>query len=205
MYQRYCKRLLDIVCSVIGIVLLSPLLFLIAICIKLDSRGPALFRQKRFGLHKTYFMILKFRTMRADAPSDVPTHLLQDAHSNITRCGKILRKLSLDELPQLINVLKGEMSLVGPRPALWNQLDLMQLRDQGKANDVLPGLTGLAQVQGRDTIGLVQKAKLDCIYAQHINFLTDIRCLLRTVVKIGSGEGILEGVKHSHDQTGNTQ
>ena len=194
MYRRYIKRLLDIIGSVLCLLILSPLLLLLALFVKLDSKGPVLFRQKRVGIHKKYFMILKFRTMRTDAPCEVPTHLLENAHQNITRCGKGLRKKSLDELPQLINIFKGDMSFVGPRPALWNQFDLIEMRDQTHANDVLPGLTGLAQVQGRDMLENAEKAKYDGIYAQNVSFKLDVKCILHTLAKIGTGEGIVEGI-----------
>lgn len=195
MYRRYFKRLLDIVLSVFGLLLLSPLFLLLAICIKLDSKGPVFFRQKRVGKHKKLFMIIKFRTMHSNAPGDVPTHLLENANRNITRCGKVLRKSSLDELPQLLNVLKGDMSIVGPRPALWNQFDLIAMRDAAGANDVLPGIAGLAQVKGRDRLENDEKAKYDGIYAQHIGFRLDMRCILKAVINIGSGEGIVEGIQ----------
>jgi O-antigen biosynthesis protein WbqP len=195
MYRRYFKRWLDIAISIIGLLLLSPLFLLLALCVKLDSRGPVFFRQKRVGIHKTHFMIIKFRTMRIDAPGDVPTHLLENAHRNITRCGKYLRKSSLDELPQLINVLRGDMSIVGPRPALWNQFDLIALRDQTGANDVLPGIAGLAQVKGRDRLENGDKAKYDGIYARNIGFRLDMKCILRAVGNIGIGEGIVEGIQ----------
>ncbi|MFH1513416.1 MAG: sugar transferase [Bacillota bacterium] len=195
MYRRHFKRLLDIVLSGFGLLVLSPLFALIAVWIKLDSKGPVLFRQKRVGIHKTHFMILKFRTMRGDAPKDVPTHLLENAIQNITRCGGFLRRKSLDELPQFYNVLKGDMSIVGPRPALWNQFDLIEMREQGKANDVQPGLTGLAQVQGRDMLENEDKARFDGVYAQNVSFMLDMRCILLTLLKIGSGEGIVEGIQ----------
>ncbi len=195
MYRRYFKRWLDIVLATLGMLLLSPLFFLLALCVRLDSKGPVFFRQKRVGRHKKIFMIIKFRTMHIDAPGDVPTHLLENANQNITRCGKILRKSSLDELPQLINVLKGDMSIVGPRPALWNQIDLIAMRDATGANDVLPGIAGLAQVKGRDRLENEDKAKYDGIYAHNIGFLLDMRCILKAVINIGSGEGIVEGIQ----------
>lgn len=196
MYRRYGKRWLDVALSIGGLLLLSPLLLLIALWIKLDSRGPVFFFQKRVGIHKRHFMIWKFRTMCEDAPGEVPTHLLENPDQNITRSGRILRRKSLDELPQLVNVLKGDMSVVGPRPALWNQFDLIAMRDEAHANDVLPGLTGLAQVRGRDTLENADKAKYDGIYAQNVSLRLDLRCILRTLAKIGSGEGILEGAQH---------
>ena len=195
MYQRHIKRWLDVALSIIGLLLLSPLFLLLALLITLDSRGPVLFRQKRVGIRKTHFKIIKFRTMHNNAPGDVPTHLLENAHQNITRFGKFLRKSSLDELPQLLNVIRGDMSIVGPRPALWNQTDLIRMRDISGANDVLPGIAGLAQVKGRDKLSEEDKAKYDGIYAHNISFGLDIRCILKAVINIGSGEGIVEGIQ----------
>jgi O-antigen biosynthesis protein WbqP len=195
MYRRHVKRWLDVVLSIGGLILLSPLFLILAIWIKLDSKGPVLFFQKRVGIRKTHFTIWKFRTMHVGAPGDVPTNMLENPEQNITRCGRILRRKSLDELPQLVNVLKGDMSVVGPRPALWNQYDLIALRDEAHANDVLPGLTGLAQVKGRDTLENAEKARYDGIYAQNVGFRLDMRCILRTLAKIGTGDGIVEGVR----------
>ena len=155
------KRLMDIVLSLAGLILLSPLFLLLIVLIKLDSKGPVLFKQKRVGLHKSHFYILKFRTMRIDTPKDTPTHLLENPDQWITKMGKFLRKTSLDELPQIINILKGEMSIIGPRPALWNQYDLIEERDKYGANDVPPGLTGWAQINGRDELPTEVKAQLD--------------------------------------------
>ena len=167
MYQ-HIKRLIDIVLSLGAIVVLSPVLLLLAVLIKLDSKGPVLFKQKRVGKDKTHFEILKFRTMYADVPKDVPTHLLADPASKITKIGRFLRKSSLDELPQIFNILKGEMSIIGPRPALWNQFDLIEERDKYGANNVRPGLTGLAQISGRDELEIPVKAKLDGEYVEKI-------------------------------------
>ena len=161
MYKCFGKRLIDIVLSVLGIIILSPVLLILAIAIKVDSPGPVLFKQKRVGIHKTHFNILKFRTMRIDTPKDIPTHLLEDPDQWITKLGAFLRKTSLDELPQLFNILVGHMSTIGPRPALWNQYDLLEERDKYGANDVMPGLTGWAQVNGRDELPIDVKAKLD--------------------------------------------
>jgi O-antigen biosynthesis protein WbqP len=197
MYRRVIKRLLDSIVSFVCLIALSPLLLLLALCIKIDSRGPVFFYQKRVGIHKTYFRIWKFRTMRIDAPTDVPTHMLQNAKENITRLGGFLRKKSLDELPQLINILKGDMAFVGPRPALWNQFDLIELRDQAQANDVKPGLTGLAQIHGRDKLGNKEKAQYDGMYARNVSFKLDVQCVLHTIAKIGTGEGIVEGIQHT--------
>lgn len=193
MYRKYIKRIIDFILSLVAIVIFSPFLLLIAILIKLDSEGPVLFKQKRIGMHKTHFYMLKFRTMRIDSPKDVPTHLLENPDQWITRMGKILRKTSLDELPQLFNIIKGEMSIIGPRPALWNQYDLIAERDKYGANDVRPGLTGWAQVNGRDELPIEVKAKYDGEYVQKMSFMFDLKCLLKTVVSVIKGEGIVEG------------
>ena len=192
MYLR-TKRLIDIVFSVFGLVVLSPLFLIIIIAIKLDSKGPVLFRQKRVGINKTHFYILKFRTMRIDAPSDTPTHLLQNSDLYITRVGRFLRRTSLDELPQIINIMKGEMSIIGPRPALWNQYDLIEERDKYGANDVLPGLTGWAQINGRDELPIHEKARLDGEYVRKISLLMDVKCFFRTVVSVLRSHGVVEG------------
>jgi len=193
MYRKYIKRIIDFILSLVAIVIFSPFLLLIAILIKLDSEGPVLFKQKRIGMHKTHFYMLKFRTMRIDSPKDVPTHLLENPDQWITRMGKILRKTSLDELPQLFNIIKGEMSIIGPRPALWNQYDLIAERDKYGANDVRPGLTGWAQVNGRDELPIEVKARYDGEYVQKMSFMFDLKCLLKTVVSVIKGEGIVEG------------
>ncbi|MEJ9161056.1 sugar transferase, partial [Paenibacillus graminis] len=158
------KQIVDFMMALIGILLLWPFFLIIAVIIKLTSKGPVLFKQKRLGKHKREFYILKFRTMRTDTPSDMPTHLLQDPDFFITSVGKFLRKTSLDELPQIINILKGEMSIIGPRPALWNQYDLIAERDKYRANDIKPGLTGWAQINGRDELTIEKKANLDGEY-----------------------------------------
>lgn len=193
MYRRFGKRVFDIVLSSLAIVLLSPLWLIFAVAIKLDSPGPILFRQRRVGKGKTYFNILKYRTMRMDAPHDVPTHLLEHSNQYITRMGRFLRSTSLDELPQLLNVLAGQMSLIGPRPALWNQTELIAYRDQNGANDVLPGLSGWAQVNGRDALDEPVKARLDGEYAQNISLRMDLRCIFRTVGKVLRHEDVVEG------------
>lgn len=190
---RYVKRGIDIVLSSVGLVILSPLFVLLIAAIKVDSRGPVLFRQKRVGIHKTHFNILKFRTMRTDTPKDMPTHLLKDPEQYITRTGKILRKTSLDELPQIINILKGDMSVVGPRPALWNQYDLIEERDKYGANDVRPGLTGWAQINGRDELEIPVKAKYDGEYVKRMGFLMDARCFFGTFLSVLHAEGVVEG------------
>ena len=193
MYQRFFKRMLDVILSLCGLVILSPMLLLLAVWIKLDSPGPIFFKQKRVGKNKTYFNILKFRTMRTDAPHDMPTHLLTNPEAFITRSGAFLRKKSLDELPQIINILKGEMSVVGPRPALWNQDDLIAERDRYGANDVTPGLTGWAQVNGRDELEIEEKARLDGEYVHHLTLKMDATCVLMTVGSVLRQKGVVEG------------
>lgn len=193
MYEKYVKRIIDIVLSFVGLVLLSPLLLIIALLIKLDSKGPVLFKQKRVAKGKAYFSILKFRTMYADVPKDVPTHLLANPDSKITKVGRFLRKSSLDELPQIWNILVGEMSIIGPRPALWNQYDLIAERDKYGANDIRPGLTGLAQVMGRDELLIPIKAEYDGKYARHITFLGDVKIFFKTIGNVISADGVKEG------------
>ena len=201
MYERYIKRALDIIISLISLVVLSPVLLLIAVLIKLESKGPVIFKQKRFGKSKEFFEILKFRTMRTDAPRDVPTNDLRGAGSYITRLGGVLRKTSLDELPQLWNILKGDMSLIGPRPALWNQEDLMELRDKYGASMIRPGLSGWAQVNGRDYLSrdLDKKARRDGEYANNISFAFDLKCVLLTIVKVFNRQGIVEGSEEGQE------
>lgn len=196
MYTVFIKRLLDILLSGAAIIVLSPLLLLLALLIKLDSRGPIFFTQKRVGKGKTYFQILKFRSMYTDAPHDMPTHMLGNAQSHITRLGKYLRLTSLDELPQLFNIFLGQMSIVGPRPALWNQYDLLAERDKYGANDLVPGLTGYAQINGRDEIPIEKKARLDGWYVQNIGFFTDCKIILGTVSAVFTHKGIVEGKRH---------
>ena len=193
MYKKYLKRLIDIVMSLGGIVCLSWLYLILIVAIRLDSPGPILFRQKRVGRKKRHFQILKFRTMRTDTPHDMPTHLLQDPDQFITRTGRFLRKTSLDELPQLWNILKGDMSVVGPRPALWNQFDLIEERDKYGANDIRPGLTGWAQTHGRDELEIEEKGKLDGYYAEHLSFGLDVKCFLRTIGAVLRSDGVVEG------------
>ncbi|MBP0980534.1 MAG: sugar transferase [Oscillospiraceae bacterium] len=190
---RYFKRFLDIVLSAIGLLVLSPILLIIAVAIKLDSKGPVLFKQKRVAKGKEHFQILKFRTMYADVPKDVPTHLLADPESKITKIGRFLRKSSLDELPQIWNILVGEMSIIGPRPALWNQFDLIAERDKYGANDVRPGLTGLAQVMGRDELPIEIKAKYDGEYAQNVTFANDVKIFFKTITSVLGAKGVKEG------------
>ena len=163
------------------------------ILIKLDSKGPVFFKQKRVGIHKTHFYILKFRTMRIDTPKDTPTHLLENPDQYITRMGKFFRKTSLDELPQIWNILVGEMSIIGPRPALWNQYDLIAERDKYGANDVPPGLTGWAQINGRDELPIEVKAKLDGEYVKNMGFMMDVKCFFGTIISVFKSEGVVEG------------
>ena len=190
---KFFKRTLDIVLSFIGMIALSPFFLLLVLAIKLDSKGPVLFKQKRIGLHKKHFYILKFRTMRIDTPKDTPTHLLENPEQWITRVGKFLRKTSLDELPQIWNIFVGDMSIIGPRPALWNQYDLIEERDRYGANDVLPGLTGWAQIHGRDELPIAKKAELDGYYVQHLSFGLDVRCFFGTIKSVAKSEGVVEG------------
>ncbi|TCI36221.1 sugar transferase [Exiguobacterium sp. SH4S7] len=189
------KRKIDFILSLIGLIVLSPLFIGIMIAIKFESKGPVFFKQKRVGLNQSHFNILKFRTMRVDAPKDTPTHLLTDPEKYITKTGKFLRKTSLDELPQIINILKGEMAVIGPRPALWNQYDLIEEREKYGANAVLPGLTGWAQINGRDELSIEVKAKLDGDYIKKISVKMDFYCFTRTLSKVTIGEGIIEGQK----------
>ena len=190
---KFFKRTLDIVLSFLGMIVLSPFFLLLVLAIKLDSKGPVLFKQKRVGLHKKHFYILKFRTMRIDTPKDTPTHLLENPEQWITKVGKFLRKTSLDELPQIWNIFVGDMSIIGPRPALWNQYDLIEERDRYGANDVLPGLTGWAQIHGRDELPIAKKAELDGYYVQHLSFGLDIRCFFGTIKSVAKSEGVVEG------------
>lgn len=192
MYLRV-KRGTDFILALIGLIVLSPLFLLLIIAIKIDSKGPVLFKQKRVGIHKTHFNILKFRTMRMDTPKDTPTHLLENPEQYITRMGKFLRKTSLDELPQIINILRGTMSIIGPRPALWNQYDLIEERDKYGANDVPTGLTGWAQINGRDELPIEVKAKLDGEYVERIGFWMDVKCFFGTIVSVVKSDGVVEG------------
>lgn len=192
MYQKI-KRGIDFVLSLVGIMILFPFLLILAAVIKLDSPGPVFFRQKRVGIHKTYFQILKFRTMRSDTPKDMPTHLLKNPEQYITKTGKFLRRTSLDELPQIFNILKGDMAIVGPRPALWNQYDLIAERDKYGANDVRPGLTGWAQINGRDELEIPVKAKLDGEYVRKMGPIMDLRCFFGTFLSVLREDGVVEG------------
>lgn len=190
---RYFKRVIGFVISLIGFIVLVPVFLILIVCIKLDSKGPILFKQRRIGLHKKEFNILKFRTMKIDTPKDTPTHLLENPDMYITRVGKFLRKTSLDELPQIINIIKGDMCIVGPRPALWNQYDLIEERDKYGANDIVPGLTGWAQINGRDELPIDVKAKLDGEYVKRCSFGFDVKCFFLTFVKVLKRDGVVEG------------
>lgn len=193
MYKSIIKRMIDFILSLAGLVILLPIFIIISIIIKCTSKGPILFKQKRIGKNKKHFNILKFRTMRIDTPKDCPTHLLENPDQYITGIGKLLRKTSLDELPQIINILKGDMSIIGPRPALWNQYDLIEERDKYKANDIYPGLTGWAQINGRDELEIDVKAKLDGEYVERISFLFDMKCFFGTITSVIKSDGVVEG------------
>ena len=193
MYRRFFKRLIDFLLSLLGTILLSPVLAALAVWVKCSAPGPVLFKQKRVGRGKTYFQIYKFRSMRSDTPKDMPTHLLENPEAFITPAGRFLRRTSLDELPQLFNILKGEMSIVGPRPALWNQDDLVAERDKYGANDCVPGLTGYAQVHGRDELPIPEKARLDGYYARHLSFWLDVKIFFRTIGSVLHHDGVVEG------------
>jgi len=189
----YVKQTIDFLLALIGMIVLWPVFLIIAIAIKTSSKGPILFKQKRLGKNKSEFYILKFRTMRTDTPQDMPTHLLEDPDFFITKIGKFLRKTSLDELPQIINILKGEMSIVGPRPALWNQYDLIEERDKYRANDIKPGLTGWAQINGRDELPIDVKANLDGEYVARISFIFDVKVFFMTILSVLKSDGVKEG------------
>lgn len=193
MYRRFGKRALDIVLSGCGIVALAPVYLVLAMAVVIDDPGPVFFRQKRVGIHKTHFWILKFRTMKRSTPRDVPTHLLDHPEEYITRVGRVLRKYSLDELPQIFQIFTGKMSVIGPRPALWNQFDLIDQRDKCGANDVRPGLTGWAQINGRDAISIEEKARYDGEYVRRMSFLFDCRCFFGTIASVARHDGVVEG------------
>ncbi|MEK3669260.1 sugar transferase [Paenibacillus sp. FSL R10-2771] len=200
----FIKQTLDFALALIGMLLLWPFFLIIAILIKSTSRGPVLFRQKRLGKNKKEFYILKFRSMRTDTPAEMPTHLLEDPDFFITKVGKFLRRTSLDELPQIINILKGEMSIIGPRPALWNQYDLIAERDKFGANNIKPGLTGWAQINGRDELPIEAKAKLDGEYAASITFKFDIKVFFKTLLSVVKSDGVREGTSEQ-EVTSNTE
>lgn len=205
LYGRFFKRVLDVVLAGCGLVVLSPVYLLLALAIKLDSPGPVFFRQKRVGIHKSYFNILKFRTMRIDTPHDMPTHLLADPDQWITRVGRFLRRTSLDELPQIWNIFVGQMSIIGPRPALWNQYDLIAERDKYGANDVRPGLTGWAQINGRDELEIDVKARYDGEYVQKMSFGFDARCFFGTIFAVLREDGVVEGGTGAGKNAGNKE
>ncbi len=192
-YSKIIKRAIDFIISLLGCIILSPVFLILCIAIKIDSPGPILFKQRRIGIHKKEFSILKFRTMRIDTPKDMPTHLLTNPEQYITKVGKFLRKSSLDELPQIFNILAGQMSIIGPRPALWNQDDLIAERDKYGANDVMPGLTGWAQINGRDELEIPVKAKLDGEYVERMSFLFDVKCFFGTITSVLKHDGVVEG------------
>ena len=200
MYRKYIKRALDMILSGIGMVVLIIPMLIIAVVIKLDSKGPVLFWQKRVGIHKETFMMPKFRSMYTETPANMPTHLLQDPDRWLTKSGRILRKLSLDELPQIWSIFVGDMSIIGPRPALWNQFDLIAERDKYGANDVRPGLTGWAQINGRDELEIPVKAKLDGEYVEKLSFLFDCRCFFGTILSVVKHDGVVEGGTGSMDK-----
>lgn len=193
MYKKFIKRLLDFVLSLLGIITLSPLLLVLCLAIKIDSKGPIIFKQKRIGKDKKYFNIYKFRTMKIDTPKEMPTHMLKNPDTFITKVGHFLRKTSLDELPQLFNILKGDMSVIGPRPALWNQYDLINERDKYNANNIRPGLTGLAQISGRDELEISMKAKVDGEYIRKMGLIMDTKCFFGTFIAVLRSDGVVEG------------
>lgn len=193
MYEKYIKRGLGFLLSLLGVIILSPVLLIICLAIKIDSKGPIIFKQKRVGKNKKYFNIYKFRTMKSETPKEMPTHLLNNPDAFITKVGKFLRKTSLDELPQLFNILKGDMAVIGPRPALWNQYDLIAERDKYGVNEAQPGLTGLAQISGRDELEIPIKAQIDGKYTKNINFVMDLKCFVGTILSIVKSDGVVEG------------
>lgn len=187
------KRLIDVILSLLGLIVLAPIYLILTVAIKVDSRGPILFKQKRVGIHKSHFNMLKFRTMKIDTPKDTPTHLLDNPGQYITKIGKFMRRTSLDELPQIWNIFVGQMSIIGPRPALWNQYDLIKERDKYSANDVPPGLTGWAQINGRDELPIELKSKFDGEYVEKISLKMDIRCFVGTIISVVKSDGVVEG------------
>lgn len=193
MYIKWVKRTGDFILSLMALIFLSPVFLLLALWIKIDSKGPVLFKQKRVGKNNIHFNILKFRTMYSNTPKDIPTHLLQNPQAMITKCGAFLRKTSLDELPQIINILAGKMSIIGPRPALWNQYDLIEKRDENSASALVPGLTGYAQINGRDELPIDIKAELDGYYAKNISFTLDVKIFFKTITNVFDSKGVVEG------------
>lgn len=196
----FIKRGIDILLSLMGIIVLLPFMIIFAIIIKCESKGPILFKQRRVGKNKKEFTIYKFRTMRSDTPKDMPTHMLKNAESYITKFGGFMRKTSIDELPQIFNILKGDMSIIGPRPALYNQTDLIAERDKYHANDVRPGLTGWAQVNGRDELEIPVKAKFDGEYIEKISFMFDVKVFFKTIINVFKSEGVVEGEQKKEEK-----
>lgn len=192
MYLKFFKRIIDVVLSGVGLILFAIPMGIVALAIIIEDPGPAIFKQKRVGIHKSYFSLYKFRSMKIQTP-DIPTHLMTNPEQYITRVGKFIRKTSIDELPQMVNILRGDMTIIGPRPALWNQNDLIAERDKYGANDVRPGLTGWAQINGRDELEIPVKAKLDGEYIQKMGFLFDVRCFLGTIIRVVKSDGVVEG------------
>ena len=199
MYKYFFKRLLDIVLSLLGLLVLAVPMLAIAIAIKIDDPGPAFFKQKRVGKGKKLFWLYKFRSMKVNTPN-LPTHLLENPQQYISKVGAFIRKTSIDELPQLFNILRGDMSVIGPRPALYSQEDLIAERDQYGANDIRPGLTGWAQINGRDELEIPVKAKLDCEYVEKLSFGFDIKCFFGTIKSVLKSEGVIEGGTGSMDK-----
>lgn len=202
MYKKGLKRILDFILSLAGIIVLSPILIILVLAIKIDSKGPVIFTQKRVGKNKELFNIYKFRTMKIDTPKEMPTHLLENPDFFITRVGKFLRKTSLDEIPQLFNILKGDMAVIGPRPALWNQEDLIEERDKYGVNDIRPGLTGWAQINGRDELEIDYKAQLDGYYVEKESFFMDVKCFFGTIISVFKSDGVVEGGTGQMTDTG---
>lgn len=201
-YARYVKRGLDFVLSALGLVMLLPLLAILSAIIFLDDPGPVIFKQKRVGKDRKLFFCHKFRSMKMGAPHDVPTHQLEEPEKYITRVGRVLRWTSMDELPQMWDILRGKMSVVGPRPALWNQYDLVEERDKYCANDVLPGLTGLAQISGRDKLEIAEKARIDGEYCRRMGFRMDLECFFGTIASVLRHDGVVEGGTGSFGEKG---
>lgn len=193
MYRKFFKRLIDLVLSSVGIVVLALPMVVFALIIRIEDPDPAIFRQKRVGIHKTYFSVLKFRSMKMSTPHDMPTHMLENPDQYLLKCGRWMRKMSIDELPQLFNIFTGKMSIIGPRPALWNQDDLIAERDKYGANDVKPGLTGWAQINGRDELEIADKARLDGEYVKKMSFAFDCRCFFGTIRSVLRHDGVVEG------------
>ena len=202
MYERFFKRIIDFVLSLLGLVMLLPVFLIIAIAIKFDDHGPVFYKQRRVGIHKTYFDLYKFRSMKVGTP-EMATHLLKNTRQHTSRVGRFLRVFGLDELPQLVNILLGQMSIIGPRPALWNQDDLVAERDKYGANDIMPGLTGWAQINGRDRLDIIEKSRLDGEYVKRIGFWFDVKCFFGTIVSVLKREGLPD--ESEEDASGETE